>query len=101
MKQAIEVTRPQGRIAVLGGFWAPMTLDWFDPQQKEQSVIFSRMYSVMDGRHDFEIAIDLIDSGRVALGPMVTHQFPLEEIQQGFEVAGQKSDGSIKVQIQM
>ena len=101
LKQAIEVTRPQGRIAVLGGFWAPLTLDWFDPQQKEQSVIFSRMYSVMDGRHDFEIAIDLMASGRVALKPMVTHQFPLEEIQGGFETAGQKSAGSIKVQIQM
>ena len=101
LKQALEVTRMQGRIVVLGGFRAPVTLDWMGPLLNEQTIIFSSCYSVLDGHHDFEIAIDLMDSGRVPLAQMVTHTFPLEEIQRAFDTAYNKSTGSIKVQIQM
>jgi threonine dehydrogenase-like Zn-dependent dehydrogenase len=99
LKQAVDVTRVQGRIAVLGGFHAPITLDWLAPLLKEQSFIFSSCYSVMDGRHDFEMAIEMMASGRVALRQMVTHEFPITEIQRGFDTAYDKTAGSIKVQI--
>ena len=99
LKQAIEVTRMQGRIVILGGFRAPITLDWLGPLLKEQSIIFSSCYSVLGGRHDYEVAIDLIASGRVQLRQMVTHTFHLEEVQRAFETAYDKSTGSIKVQI--
>ena len=95
------MTRMQGRIVVLGGFRVPITLDWMAPLLKEQSFIFSSCYGVLDGRHDFEIAIDLMASGKVPLKQMVTHRFPLEEIQRGFETAYDKPTGSIKVQLQM
>ena len=42
-----------------------------------------------------------MDSGAVDLGQMVTHRFPLEDIQQGFETAYDKPSGSIKVQLHM
>ena len=99
--QAIDVTRMQGRVVVLGGYRAPLTVDWLTPLMKEQSIIFSSCYSVMDGRHDFEIAIDLMASGRTPMKQIVTHQFPLAEIQRGFETAYDKSTGSLKVQLQM
>lgn len=99
LKQAVDVTRVQGRIAVLGGFHAPITLDWLPPLLKEQSFIFSSCYSVMDGRHDFEMAIELMSSGYVKLRQMVTHEFPLTDIQRGFDTAYDKTSGSIKVQI--
>ena len=35
LKQAIEVTRKQGRIVILGGFRVPITLDWVQPLLKE------------------------------------------------------------------
>lgn len=99
LKQAIEVTRTQGRIVVLGGFQAPITLDWIEPLLKEQSIIFSSCYSVIDGHHDYEVAIDLLDSGRAQIEQMVTHRYPLERIQEGFDAAYDKTTGSIKVQI--
>ena len=99
LQQAIEVTRVQGRIVVLGGFHAPITLDWLPPLLKEQSFIFSSCYSVMDGQHDFQLAIELMSSGRVELREMVTHEFPLSEIQRGFDTAYDKTAGSIKVQL--
>ena len=41
----------------------------------------------------------MMDSGRTDLQPMVTHVYPLDDIQQGFDTAYDKSTGSIKVQI--
>ena len=99
LKQAIDVTRTQGRIVILGGFHSPITLDWLQPLLNEQSFIFSSCYSVMDGRHDFELAIGLMSSDQIKLRQMVTHEFPLSEIQCGFNTAYDKTVGSIKVQL--
>ena len=99
LKQALAVTRMQGRVVVLGGFHVPITLDWLQPLLNEQSIIFSLCYSVMNGRHDYEAAIELMATGRVELEQIVTHRFPLAEIQRAFDTAFEKSTGSIKVQI--
>ena len=37
--------------------------------------------------------------GQVPLDQIVTHRFPLEEIQKGFDTAYDKTTGSIKVQL--
>ena len=99
LDQAIRLTRTQGRIVILGGFMEPVTIDLLAPLQKEQSIIFSSCYSLLDGKHDYEIAIDQLASGRVVLDPMVTHRFPLERIGEAFETAYDKTSGSVKVQI--
>jgi len=66
---------------------------------KEQSIIFSNCYSVLHGRHDFEVAIDMMGSGQINLKPMVTHRFPLSDVQEAVDTAYDKNKGSIKVQI--
>ena len=101
VKQAIDVTRGQGRIVILGVFRVPITLDWMEPLVKEQAIVFSLCYSILNGRHDYEIAIDLMASSRVQLKQMVTHRFPLAEIQKGFDTAYDKTTGSVKVQMYM
>ncbi len=99
LEQSIDVTRMQGRIVILGGFRRPITLDWLPPLLKEQSIIFSSCYSILNGQHDYELAIDMLSSGKAPLKQLVTHAFPLEEIHQGFSTAYDKTTGSIKVQI--
>ena len=101
LRQAVHVTRPQGRIATMGNFYVPVTLDWKEILPKELSIIASAVYGVIDGRHDYEVAIDLMASGRVDLKQLVTHKFPLHEIQEGFNAAHDKAGGAIKVQIHM
>ena len=97
--QSIDVTRVQGHIVVLGGFAVPATVNLMQPLVKEQSIIFSEVYDVIDGRHDYEIAIDLMASGRAPLKEIVTHLYPLDDIQKGLETAYDKTTGSIKVQV--
>ncbi len=53
----------------------------------------------MNGQYDYELAIDMLASGRTPLQQIVTHTYSLEEIGAGFETAYDKKTGSIKVQI--
>tara|TARA_B100000700_G_scaffold166886_1_gene184404 strand:+ start:379 stop:1422 length:1044 start_codon:yes stop_codon:yes gene_type:complete len=97
--QAIKATRNQGTMLYLGGVKIPMEFDLFDPLLREiriQSVI---CYGVIDGRHDYEVAIDLLASGEIPYRDIVTHQVDLENIQEGFDVAWDKKSGSIKVHV--
>ena len=97
--QAVDCTRMQGRIVILGLHWKAITTDWMEPLLKEQSIIFSSCYSILDGRHDYEAAIDMVAAGRAPVGQMVTHRFPLERMQEALDTAYDKGSGSIKVQI--
>ena len=99
LRQAVEVARPQGRIVVQGLNHSPVPVDMLLPLLKEQSIIFSQCYSVIDGRHDYEIAMELLATGGVPLKDIVTHSFPLAEMQAAFRTAGDKRTGAIKVQV--
>ena len=99
IEQAIELTRRQGRFVVVGGYRRPLTLDWLPPMLKEQTIYFSSCYGILDGKHDYEVAIDLMSSGKSPVREMVTHRYGLDDIQKGFETAYDKTTGSIKVQI--
>ena len=99
LTQSVESTRMQGRIVILGGFRTPLEFDWLQPLLKEQSFIFSSCYGVLNGYHDYEMAIELLSQKENKLSEIVTHKFSLKDIQKGFECAYDKTTGSIKVQI--
>ena len=101
MHQSVEVTRRQGRIVIVGGFRRPFEFDFLTPMLKEQNFVFSSCYNVLDGRHDYEVAIDIIASGKALIERMVTHRYALDEIQKAFETAYDKNSGSVKVQIHL
>jgi len=99
LRQAVEVARPQGRIVVQGLNHSPVPVDMLLPLLKEQTIVFSQCYSVLDGRHDYDIAMELLATGGVPLKDMVTHSFPLSEMQEALRTAADKRTGAIKVQV--
>jgi threonine dehydrogenase-like Zn-dependent dehydrogenase len=99
LHQAIRATRPQGNMVNLGGIKVPMEIDLLDPLLREISIISVTCYDVIDGVHDYEVAIDLLASGNVPYREIVTHKNSLDDIQDGFATAYDKSSGSIKVHI--
>lgn len=99
LHQAIRATRPQGKTVNLGGIKIPMEIDLFDPLLREISIISVSCYDVIDGVHDYEVAIDLLASGNIPYRDIVTHQVSLDDIQGGFATAYDKNSGSIKVHI--
>ena len=44
-------------------------------------------------------AIELIDSGKIDATKLVTHYYPLDEIQEAFRVSADKFSGAIKVHV--
>ena len=97
--QAISATRNQGTMLYLGGMKIPMEIDLFEPLLREIRVQSVICYGVIDGRHDYEVAIDLLESGEIPYREIVTHQFGLQDIQDGFDAAWDKTSGSIKVHV--
>jgi threonine dehydrogenase-like Zn-dependent dehydrogenase len=98
-QQALAATRRQGKMLNLGGLKGPMELNLFDSLLREVAIYSVTCYDVIDGVHDYEIAIDLLASGDIPYRDIVTHKYPLTDIQKGFATAYDKNSGSIKVHI--
>lgn len=43
--------------------------------------------------------MEVVRSGRVDLTPLLTHTYPLQEIQEAYELFGGRQDGVLKVAI--
>lgn len=91
----IELCRPFGRILYFGV--PPETIDgvrWRDLLIKNLTVHTSVNPSF---ERDFPLAMQWIGEGRVDLSPIITHRFPLAEIQTAFETFRDRTDGALKV----
>jgi threonine dehydrogenase-like Zn-dependent dehydrogenase len=97
--QAAKCVKNTGKVIVLGGFRNPVEIDFLQPMIKEISFIPTTCYANIEGKHDFEIAVDILSSGNHPYKQIITHEYPLEKIQEGFKIAYDKTSGSIKVHI--
>jgi threonine dehydrogenase-like Zn-dependent dehydrogenase len=50
-----------------------------------------------DVHHDFPIAVEMIASGLIDTGPLITHRFPFSRAHEAFTLFADRADGSIKV----
>ena len=99
LNQAVAIARKGGRIVSVGAPKNLVPVNIIIMLRRELSLILSHCYSLTDGRHDFEIAADLIASGAAKVKPLVTHTFPLAEINLAYKAAGDKKAGALKVQL--
>ena len=67
--------------------------------KKELEIAKRNKAANINGKHDFEIAVDILASGKHPYKEIVTHEYSLEDIQEGFKTAYDKTSGSIKVHI--
>lgn len=91
----VDLCRRDGRILFFG---VPTeTIDgirWKDALVKNLTIHTSVN---PDFARDFPLAMRWISEGRIDVSPIVTHRFPLAEIQTAFEVFHQRKDGAQKV----
>jgi len=91
----IDLCREAGRILVFGV--PPETIDqvrWRDLLFKNITVHTSIN---PDFKRDFLLAMQWLSEGRIDVSPIITHRFPLSEIQQAFELFRDRKEGVIKV----
>ena len=90
---AIKITKPMGKILMLGIPHEPVTVDLEDLLMKNKAI-----YTVRgEGRSNVARAISLLGTGKMSLKPYLTHTFPLEQIDKAFETFIKRIDGAIKV----
>jgi threonine dehydrogenase-like Zn-dependent dehydrogenase len=96
--QAIEIVARGGRIGIIGSFVGAQRLDPAVCMRKEVSLHWVWSYGKWNGVPEFQIALDMMVEGRIDAAPLITHRFPLEEIETAFETANNKREsGAIKV----
>lgn len=90
VKQAVDLCRPGGRIVLTGLPHEATELNFFWVVRRELRILGSMIY-----QDEFHEAMRLLSIGAVSAGPLVTHRFPLPEIQRAFEA--HRSRDAIKV----
>ena len=96
---AWDLGRPQGTVAIVGVFPERVEVDLMRPLLREVWATFPVCYGLIDGRHDYEVAIELIADGRAPVEKLVTSRFPLAEAPEAFRTAADKTTGSVKVHL--
>ncbi len=100
-EDSLAIVRKRGTVVLVAGYHKPLTVDLSRLVWSEVNVVGSNCYGYSGMSNDFERAIELIASGKVAATKIVTHRFPLDEIAHAFEIAADKESGSVKVHVVM
>jgi 2-desacetyl-2-hydroxyethyl bacteriochlorophyllide A dehydrogenase len=96
----MAVVRKRGRVVLLGAFTERQPIDWQSFIGKEIEVVGSHTYGYNAGlRRDFEVALDLVTSGRVDVASLITHHFPLDCMADAYDIALEKRQDLIKALI--
>ncbi len=97
MDMACAVVRPRGTVIPLGLWDEPVKIDSWNAVFKEITFTFALAYGQVGLRTDYEFAIELMATRKVPLQDLITHQVPLANIREAFELADDKTRGAIKV----
>ncbi len=102
LDDAFRLTAPGGTVVVLGLASFPKGVDWTPVWLKELRVVGSYTYAVerWEGRtvRTLELVLDWMARGRLDLGALVTHRFPLTRYRDAFRTAlGKAQANAFKV----
>ncbi|MHB8996226.1 MAG: zinc-dependent alcohol dehydrogenase [Armatimonadota bacterium] len=91
-QQAVQLAGRLGRVALVGGNTGPVSQFDFSPiASKELTLYGSGAYAQIGTRRDFDIALELLAAEPELYKQLITHRFYLSDIQEGFEIAADKS----------
>ncbi len=97
VNQAIDVAAKKGRVIIVGIYSQPVDVNLFNCLSREVSIIPSWCYSYIGLKRTYELSLELVSSRKVNVKPVLTHTFPLAQINQAMETALDKKKKSIKV----
>jgi 2-desacetyl-2-hydroxyethyl bacteriochlorophyllide A dehydrogenase len=92
VEHAVDLARPGGRVVLTGLPHEPSSLSFFPVVRREITLTGSMIY-----QDEFPEAIRLLVTGAVRPEPLLTHRFPLDEIDEAFHA--HRTPEAIKVAI--
>lgn len=100
LAQAIELVAPGGTIAVVGVYMGGIEVPWPDLFHKEARLVPSLGYAHHAGRSEMAAAAEMMAARPEVADAVITHRFPLEDAEEAFRVAGDRSTGAIRVVVE-
>jgi len=97
---AVAACRPGGTICLLGVYTKAIPFPAIFAIVKELTIKGSFVYNRVGARADFDVVVDLLRRHGERIGrTLVTHRFPLADVDRAFRTAADKTSGAIKVTI--
>ncbi len=97
LNQAIAMCRMGGCIVMIGEFYGLIPTTLFDLMMKEVTVRVSNGYSTHQNKTEFQIALDLVQSGKVDQRSLISHRFPPQDFKNALEVTmAKKANQTVK-----
>ena len=95
-QSALRVLRPGGTLSSLGVYSGDLVIpaDAFSAGLGDNRIVTSLCPG---GKERMRRLMSVIGSGRVDLGAMVTHRFPLERVEEAYELFANQRDGVLKI----
>lgn len=99
-EQALRVIKPGGTLSSLGVYSENLSipLDAFCAGLGDHRIVTSLCPG---GKERMRRLMQVIDSGRLDLGPMVTHRYPLEKIVDAYDLFSHQRDGVLKIALEV
>ena len=99
MNEATRFARAGGKIVLIGTATKLDGLDWTPIWLRELTIIGSMCYGYETVRghtmRTYQLALDLMASGKVDLAPLLTHMFHIEEWQAALQAAMSKASSRL------
>ena len=97
-ESCLRVLRPGGKLSSLGVYSGKIAvpMDAFGAGIADIQILSTLCPG---GKERMRRLMELVASRRLNLRPLLTHEFSLDQITQGYEVFGSRSDGVLKVAI--
>jgi threonine dehydrogenase-like Zn-dependent dehydrogenase len=94
---AADVTRMEGKLEVFGfHVGAPRLVPWGTWNWMAFTIINGHVRSSEIYVQGMKIGLRLLESGKLVMGPLITHRFPLDKINEAFNTAAEKREGFVK-----
>lgn len=101
LAQSVAAAAFGGRIGIIGAFWGNVAVAYRAANRKELDLRWCNSYATWHGKREFQIALEMVAEGRVAAAPLITHRYPLAEIDAAFRAADDKrASGAVKVLVE-
>ncbi len=97
-ESALRVLRPGGALSSLGVYSSDLTIPLgpFGAGLTDLRIVTTLCPG---GKERMRRLMSVIEAGRIDLKPLVTHRFPLDRIEDAYELFGHQRDGVLKVAI--
>lgn len=105
LPQATKIVRRGGKVMIIGGFEdgeMSIPLEWQRIQMSEIQLIPSASFAYRDIYTEQGEVVDLIGRGKLPVEKLITHRFPIEQINEAFDVANEKErTGAVFVALEL